>query len=105
MRKTITESQLRQIVKESIKRVLREDEFSMGVSEFYDTIDERLERSGDAHISRFYSDGRERITVAANVNIGRQGRENVADIMLDLGYRLHDTGSNGDYIMMEFIPE
>lgn len=85
--------------------MLREEEFSTGTSEFYDTIDERLERSGDAHISRFYSDGRERITVAANVNIGEQGRENVADIMRDFGYGLYDSGANGDYIMMEFVRE
>lgn len=46
MKKTITESQLRQIVKESIKKVLREAEEENGESlNFYDFVD-ILEKNG-----------------------------------------------------------
>lgn len=92
----LTESDLHKIVKESVKRVLKDG----NIRDLFDKIDEQLSAVCDAHVSRFYSD-ENNITIA----VSRRNvmcKNDVIAIMKDFGYGLYDTGVNGEYLMMTF---
>lgn len=108
----LTEGDLHRIVKESVKKILKEEEVNgqlFGLSklqgrELYDSIDENLKQfDGDAYVSRFYSDENQ-ITIAANNAIGRDGRREIIEMMKNYGYDYYTSGANDGYIMMTFKP-
>ena len=92
----LTESDLHKIVKESVKRVLKEG----NIRDLFDKIDEQLSAVCDAHVSRFYS-GENNITIAVSRR-NAMCKNDVIAIMKDFGYDLYDTGANGEYLMMTF---
>ena len=111
----INEDGLRQIVAESVKRVLKEallgdkepDEngcLLMTGEQVFDEIDKELSRFGDAHVSRFYSDNGN-VVIAVHKDIYFKCREEVKGIMGEYGYRFYDVGQDGDYAMMTFKSE
>ena len=66
--------------------------------ELYDRIDEYLCDLEDSHVSRWYCDENQ-ITIAASRNDVRE----VKRIMSDLGYKLYDSGANGEYVMLSYL--
>lgn len=66
--------------------------------ELYDRIDEYLSDLEDSHVSRWYCDENQ-ITIAASRNDLRE----VKRIMSDLGYKLYDSGANGEYVMLTYL--
>ena len=66
--------------------------------ELYDRIDEYLCDLEDSHVSRWYCDENQ-ITIAASRNDVRE----VKRIMSDLGYKLYDSGANGEYVMLTYL--
>lgn len=96
----ITESALRKIVKESVKKVLKENSQYSNDGSIYGKIDSELSLLGDAHVSRFYSDEYQ-ITLAVNKNVDRR---KVIEIMNGFDYEYYTAGANDEYIMMTFKP-
>lgn len=66
--------------------------------ELYDRIDEYLCDLEDSHVSKWYCDENQ-ITIAASRNDVRE----VKRIMSDLGYKLYDSGANGEYVMLSYL--
>ncbi len=97
MKKTIrlTESDLHNIIKKSVNRIIREMDESNSI---YDSIDASLSKFGDARVSRFYSDENQ-ITLAVNKSIQRKP---IIDIMKRFGYEYYTSGANDEYIMVTF---
>lgn len=82
---------------------VRMNESLLGMSkltgrELYDRIDEYLCDLEDSHVSRWYCD-KNQITIAASRNDVRE----VKRIMSDLGYKLYDSGANGEYVMLSYL--
>lgn len=82
---------------------VRMNESLLGMSkltgrELYDRIDEYLCDLEDSHVSRWYCDENQ-ITIAASRNDVRE----VKRIMSDLGYKLYDSGANGEYVMLLYL--
>jgi hypothetical protein len=82
---------------------VRMNESLLGMSkltgrELYDRIDEYLSDLEDSHVSRWYCDENQ-ITIAASRNDVRE----VKRIMSDLGYKLYDSGANGEYVMLSYL--
>lgn len=82
---------------------VRMNESLLGMSkltgrELYDRIDEYLCDLEDSHVSRWYCDENQ-ITIAASRNDVRE----VKRIMSDLGYKLYDSGANGEYVMLSYL--
>lgn len=111
----LSEANLNSIVKNTIKSVLREEfgrELDYGNDheldkrknrrDLYDEIDNRLQKFGDAYVSRFYSDENQ-ITLAVHKSINM--RNKIQEMMSLFGFELYTTGANDDYIMMTFIPK
>lgn len=103
----LKESQLGQIIREAVRKVIKEDGqgnlYGMarlnGV-ELYDRIDNALSKYfQDTHVSRFYSDENQ-ITVA--VSKANENRKDVIKLMNQFGYEYYTCGGNGDYTMMTF---
>ena len=99
----LTENELHRIVKESVIRVLKESSPYDNDGSIYDGIDSKLSQIGDAYVSKFYSDEHQ-ITIAAHRNIGRDGRNEIIDMMKNLGYEYYTAGANDEYVMMTFKP-
>lgn len=109
----ITESQLKQIVAESVNRILTERRGKINENDFeltgdlyglqplngrelFDRISSYLERLGDVSVSNFYSDD-QNIVVAAHKN-ARGKRGEIDKIMFNFGYKLYDASANDEYI-------
>ena len=106
----LTEQDLHRIVKESVQRVLKEETggqlfglTKIQGAELWDAIDKHLRQLGDVYVSRFYSD-EDQITIAANKNIGREGRKEVIETMKNFAYDYYTSGANDEFIMMTFKP-
>lgn len=107
----LSEANLNSIVKNTIKSVLREEfgrehDYELDNNkkrrDLYDEIDNRLQKFGDAYVSRFYSDENQ-ITLAVHKSINM--RNKIQKMMSLFGFELYTTGANDDYIMMTFIPK
>ena len=111
----LSEANLNSIVKNTIKSVLREEfgrELDYGNDheldnnkkrrDLYDEIDSRLQKFGDAYVSRFYSD-KNQITLAVHKSINM--RNKIQEMMSLFGFELYTIGANDDYIIMTFIPK
>ena len=105
----LTENDLHRIVRNSVKRILKESEgqlfglTKMQGEELWNAIDNELQQLGDVYVSKFYSDEYQ-ITIAANRNIERSGRKEIIEIMKNFGYDYYTAGANDEYIMMTFKP-
>ena len=75
----LTESDLHNIIKKSVKSILNENLYGMQRlqgKELYDRIDECLSEIGDAQVSRFYCTD-SIITIAMNQTLGIEGRNKI----------------------------
>ena len=100
----LTESDLHKIIKESVNNILNEQLYGMNRlqgEELYDRIDEYLSKIGDARVSRFYCTD-SIITIAMNQTLGKEGKNQIFNIMDNLGYKCVNAGGNGEYIMYDF---
>lgn len=100
----LTESDLHRIIKESVKKVLKENLYGMNRlqgKELYDRIDEYLSEIGDVEVCRFYCTD-SIINIAMNQALGREGQSKIFNIMRNLGYKCVNAGGNGKYIMFDF---
>lgn len=100
----LTESQLHNIIKESVNSILNEQFYGMNRlqgEELYDRIDEYLSEIGDAKVSRFYCTD-SIITIAMNQTLGKEGKSYIFDLMRDLGYKCVNASGNEGYIMYDF---
>lgn len=100
----LTESDLHNIIKKSVKSILNENLYGLKRlqgKELYDRIDECLSEIGDAQVSRFYCTD-SIITIAMNQTLGIEGRNKIFDLMRDFGYKCVNAGGNGEYIMFDF---
>lgn len=104
----ISLNDLNYIVTECVKSILKEDVDGQlyGLTrlegqELWDRIQEYLDNLGlnDTHVSKFYSNLENNVVIAVNVN---DDRNKVVNLMKELGYKLYDTGGNGEYVMMTF---
>ena len=93
----ITKRQLQGIIAESINRALNENKNV----ELFNAIDNAVSELGDVYVSRFYSDD-EHITIAVNIQDSDMAKDRIIEIMNGFGYNFYDSGSNGEYIMLEF---
>lgn len=95
----LKESQLRNFIKESMKKVLKEGE---SIVEFNNLDAIFNENFGDVvRISRFYSDVNN-VVVAVQRQAYGTIAEKVTSIMDEFGYTLSDVGANGEVVMMTF---
>ena len=97
----LTESDLHRIVKESVKRVLRESTDGNLYAQIQ-TIDKSLSQiDDDTHVSRFYSDENQ-ITIAVSRSVNHLGKRKIIEMMKNYGYDYSTSGANDEYIMMTF---
>jgi len=95
----LKESQLRNFIKENIKKVLKEGE---SIVEFNNLDAIFNEKFGDTvRISRFYSDVNN-VVVAVQRQVYGTIAKKVTSIMDEFGYTLSDVGANGEAVMMTF---
>lgn len=100
----LTESELHNIIKESVNHILNENLYGMNRlqgKELYDRIDEYLSKIGDAEVCRFYCTD-SIINIAMNQALGDEGKSKIFNIMGNLGYKCVNAGGNGEYIMFDF---
>lgn len=100
----LTESDLQNIIKESVNSILNEKLYGMNRlqgEELYDRIDEYLSKIGDVKVCRFYCTD-STINIAMNQTLGREGKNKIFNIMENLGYKCVNAGGNGEYIMYDF---
>lgn len=104
MKINLSESKLKQIVAESVNKILKENLYGINRlqgEELYDRIDEYLSKIGDAKVCRFYCTD-SIINIAMNKTLGKEGKNQIFNIMENLGYKYVNAGGNGEYIMYDF---
>lgn len=100
----LTESDLQNIIKESVNSILNEKLYGMNRlqgEELYDRIDEYLSKIGDVKVCRFYCTD-STINIAMNQTLGKEGKSKIFNIMGNLGYKCVNAGGNEEYIMYDF---
>ena len=92
----LTESDLQNIIKESVNSILNEKLYGMNRlqgEELYDRIDEYLSKIGDVKVCRFYCTD-STINIAMNQTLGKEGKSKIFNRSSSFSFSLESSSSS-----------